>query len=53
MPTFPNWLTIVLTGLATATPQILPFIPQPYGVIASAVISAAGATAHLFMQPPK
>ena len=47
-----NLLTIIVTGVATIAPLVLPFIPPPYNIAVSGVLASLGALYHLFATPP-
>lgn len=48
----PSWLTLTLTALFTAAPNLISVIPQPYGAIASGIIGLGASLYHLFQEPP-
>lgn len=48
-----NWLTVLFGGVASAIPQVLPFIPQPYAAAATGVIAALTGLYHLYQEKPK
>lgn len=49
----PNWLTVVVGALASATPQVLHIVPYPWSIIATAVIAGITGAYHLMQQPPQ
>ncbi len=51
--TLGNLLSVLITGAATIMPMVVPLIPPPYNLAASAVIAAIGAVYHLFQPVPK
>lgn len=48
----PAWLTIILTGLATAAPAFISAVPHEYQAAGSAIIAMGAAIYHLFQPSP-
>ena len=49
----PIWLSLVVGAVASAAPSLIPFIPQPFGAIVTAILSLGNGIYHLLQQPPK
>jgi len=49
---FWNYFTLALGTAAAIVPQVVPFIPPPYGIVASGAITAITAVYHLFQTSP-
>ena len=47
-----NLFTVLGSAAATIVPMVVPIIPPPYNLAASAVIAAVSAVFHLFRPSP-
>lgn len=50
--TLPSWLTVIFTGVASAVPMFLSFIPAPYNAVAAGVVALVGSIYHLYRPSP-
>jgi hypothetical protein len=45
-------ITVILAGLLTIAPQLLPLVPEQYKVLASGIIATLAALYHLYQPAP-